>query len=115
MASSTRTNGGETQKDFEAARADLISQIDALKGDISELTETVSKLASSGAGVAAKRASAKAHAVGDAGRETAARAAERFEQNTEQLADYARRKPLVALAAAAGAGLLIGYLTTPRR
>lgn len=110
-------NGGgmSSKADYDKAKAELSGEIETLKGDISKLSDAVSRLASSGVNAASDEANSRARALSRSGKDVAARASDEFDVKTRQLADYARQRPFAALAAAAGAGLLIGLLTAKRK
>lgn len=109
------TDTSEISASLRDARNDLSDQIETLKSDFASLAQTVSGLATSGAESVKAEAANRARKAGEAGDAAAHAALAQVEERGAELADYARRKPLVALAAAAGAGLIIGYLTAPRK
>jgi len=104
--------GGQTASE---ASQDVSAQLSALKADFAGLASAIQSLAGAGTDAAKDQARAKIAAASERGEELAHRAQEKANQGTAAIADYAREKPFVALAAAAGAGLLIGFLTAPRK
>ncbi len=119
MAQSTSTaarkgNGAE-RAEIDDATADVAAQLSALKSDFAGLADAVQALTGTGAAVAKDSAKTKIAAVGEASELAAQQAVGRANEGVAAVAKYAREKPMVALAAAAGAGLLIGMLTAPRK
>lgn len=112
--STSGANGG-ARSDVNEATADVTAQMTALRDDFANLAKAVSVLAGAGAGAAVDEASARAEAVGGAGKAVAKSAADTIAERGEMIIDYAQRKPLAALAVAAGVGLLVGYATAPRK
>ncbi len=101
----------EASKDLSAAQADLSDRIDTIKADIAALAKSVSALAGTGAEAAKTEAARRAANLGREGEEAARRA----QEGGEAVTGYVRKEPVIALAAAAGAGLLIGMLSARRR
>lgn len=114
MATVTKQNDKDSPP-LDDARADLADQIAVLRKDLAGLAGSLKTLTASGVDAASVAAQRKARAVGDAGAHAADSALDAAARNSERVADYAREKPLHALAIAAGAGLLVGYLSAPRR
>ncbi len=105
----------ETSKDLSAAQADLSDRIDTIKADIAALAKSVSALAGTGAEATKAEVARRAADLGREGEEAARMAARRAKEGGEAVTGYVRKEPVIALAAAAGAGLLIGMLTARRR
>ncbi|QIE55688.1 DUF883 family protein [Pikeienuella piscinae] len=114
MSTATKQNEKDSPP-LDDARAELSEQIAVLRKDLAGLAGSLKTLTASGVDAASAAAQRKARAAGDAGAQVADSALEAAARNSERVADYAREKPLHALAIAAGAGLLIGYLSAPRR
>lgn len=105
----------EASKDLSAAQADLSDRIDTIKADIAALAKSVSALAGTGAEAAKTEAARRAATLGREGEAAARAATRRAQEGGEAVAGYVRKEPVIALAAAAGAGLLIGMLSVRRR
>lgn len=99
----------------DAAKDDVAKQLEALKADFAGLAAAVQTLTTTGTHAAKETVSSKVQAAGDAGEVAAREALERVNEGSDAIAAYAREKPMMALAVAAGAGLLIGFLTAPRK
>lgn len=110
-----RTNNGSGHAELDIATTDVAEQLDALKTDFANLAAAVQNLTGAGASVVKDEAKAKVHAANDAGEAAARQALETATSGAESITRYAREKPMMALAAAAGAGLLLGMLTAPRK
>ncbi|MEM8755920.1 MAG: hypothetical protein AAGF90_23445 [Pseudomonadota bacterium] len=108
---------GDAKKAVKATdpAADLVDQLQALKTDFNGLAKAVSALATDRADAVKGEATATAQRVADTGTAMAEDAAAAAMRQSDALIEYARRKPMVALAAAAGVGLLIGFATAPRK
>lgn len=95
---------------FEAAKADLAEQIDALRGEIAGISDTLGTLGSTGA----DRMSERVRAEGQDIRKTAEAHAARLGGEADSLAqatgEYVGRHPMQALGGAAVAGFLFGFL-----
>lgn len=98
MATASKSNG-TTAPDT----ADIAAQIEALKGDLAELTNTVSGYARDKGQTARDAATAKAEQLGNEAVRTA-----------EQAGDMVRERPAAALGLAAAVGFVVGYLSTRR-
>ena len=97
------------------ATDDVAAQLSALKTDFAGLAAAIQTLTGAGTVVAKDTAKAKIAEASEAGELAAQQAVSKANESAAAIANYAREKPLVALAAAAGAGLLLGYLTAPRK
>lgn len=119
MATAKATTNGAAPKtpttEYKEAKDDLSLQIEMLKKDVSGLIESVGKLATSGKEVAKTTAKTHAATAKAKGQEHADAAMTQLNARAQQVTDYAREKPFHALAIAAGAGLLLGMLTSPRK
>ncbi len=109
-----KANGSGRDQVADATQ-DVAAQLNALQKDFAGLAASVQNLTGVGASVASDGARAKLAAASDAGEMVAHQALERANEGVATISNYARQKPMVALAAAAGAGLLIGLLTSPRK
>lgn len=114
VAKTAFTKQSETQS-LDDAREDVAVQIAALKVDMANLAESVGALASTGAATAKSAAKKKANEAIETGRSAQDAAAEAAIDAGARVSHFAREKPFVALAAAAGLGLLVGMLTAPRK
>lgn len=106
---------GKGRSDLSDATTDVAHQLNALKDDFASLAAAVQNLTGTGAAVAKGEAKAKIAAASEAGEVAAHHAIGQANEGAAAVARYAREKPMVALAVAAGAGLLIGLLTSPRK
>lgn len=113
--SSTQKSANGGAASVSDASSDVSEQIAALKSDFAGLADAINKLSGAGAAAIKTEAVARAERAGEAGAAASQRAVDAAHQGTDAIADYARNKPFMALAAAAGAGLLIGLLTAPRK
>lgn len=108
-------SNGHGRSDLTDATTDVAQQLNVLKDDFAGLAAAVQNLTGTGAAVAKGEAKAKIAAASEAGEIAAHHAIGQANEGAAAVARYAREKPMVALAAAAGAGLLIGLLTSPRK
>lgn len=117
MATAAKRNASDNDEGaaLDAARADLADQIAVLRKDIDALAGALKTLTRTGVDAAAAGAAKRAKAAGEAGAEAAESALDAVARNGERVSGYAREKPFQALAIAAAAGLLLGYLTASRR
>lgn len=105
---------GDIRADRESrkSRQELVSQVDALRGDLSSLADALSDYgAAEGqrvSGLAAGAVSQAAEQARDAGRAQARRLTTRVQEAQAQTRDFVTRKPQIALGVAVGAGLLVG-------
>lgn len=107
------TDGSATS--LNDATSDVTNQLATLKADLAGLADAVRTLSGAGAAVAKDEAQAQVARAAEAGHAAQKKVTEATTQGAEMIADYARNKPMTALAVAAGAGLLIGLLTAPRK
>lgn len=101
-----RTNGLKTRTE-----EDLALQIEQLRDDVSQITETLNTLGRSKAESAAAAARNKAGEVAAAGRQQLDNLASTLGDIEAEAADRVRTKPLQSLAMAAALGLLVGLVT----
>lgn len=110
MAGSTKE-----KTDLDAAREDFEAQIVAMRKDIEGLANALKALAETGADAAKTSAAGRLRDAEKAGENALRNAAELAAENRERLTHYTQEKPMMALAIAAGIGLLVGLLTSSRR
>ena len=100
------TSNGTTTTD-ETTIADLSKQIDVLRTDLSDLVGTLSALGIS-------KSSELTDAAREKGEETAEYLALRAREAQAQAQQFITTQPATALGLAAGAGFLVGLLTSRR-
>ena len=106
---------GSGRAQLDDATTDVAAQLSALKADFAGLAAAVQTLTNAGASVVKEEAATKLETANKAGEAAAAQVVDGAQAKADAIATYAREKPMLALAAAAGAGLLIGMLTAPRK
>ncbi|SFI11445.1 glycine zipper domain-containing protein [Albimonas pacifica] len=94
--------------------AELSKQIDALRADLSRITETMGDVARMEVEDAKGRVNGAAREAQARGRRAARRARAEAERDIEVAQDYVRERPLTAVAGAAALGLVFGFLTARR-
>lgn len=97
------------------AQADLAAQIDTIRAELAALAKSVGAVAGTGAEAAKTEVARRAVDLGRKGEATAREAARRAEAGGAAVTGYVRKEPMIALAAAAGTGLLLGLLSARRR
>lgn len=107
-ASSSKTTG----KDADAEQ--LGAQMEQLKDDIARISETLRAMAEESGQEAKARVARAASALRDRSRELASGVADELHEFEARTTGAVRERPLTALAIAAGAGLLIGLLSSRR-
>lgn len=90
--------------------ADLAQEIAALRADLERLTASLGDLAQGRAAGLLDALHARMQGLGGAAETLAKDKLAGAEATLDEVADYARRKPLHALAFAAGAGMVLGLL-----
>ncbi len=103
------------ESEFDEARSALAAQIDTIKTDLASLADAVRHVAVAGGGAAKAEATRRASDIARGGEGAARAALAKAEGQKEAALGFARREPALALAAAAGAGLLIGLFASSRR
>lgn len=93
---------------------DLALQIDALRGDLAKITDSVGSIARDEAHTAKARINGAAQDAAERGRAAGRRARAEAEEGVAQASDYVRENPLTAVAGAAALGLVFGFLTARR-
>ncbi|MDF2231107.1 hypothetical protein P2H44_00920 [Albimonas sp. CAU 1670] len=94
--------------------AELSKQIDALRADLSKITETMGDVARMEVEDAKGRVNGVTREAKARGRRAARRARMEAEQDIEIAQNYVRERPLTAVAGAAALGLVFGFLTARR-
>ena len=94
MAADTGKRGANSNAD------DLAAQIEAIRADMQNLTSTVSRIGTAQIGRAQ-----------DMAKETVGRAQDKAKETAQEAQEAIKRKPLQAVAIAAGLGFLFGVLT----
>lgn len=115
QSTTSSNSNGPARADLDSATSDVAEQLSVLKADFASLAAAVQDLTGAGAAAAKDEAKARVQAANQAGEAAAQQALQRANAGAGALANYAREKPMIALAAAAGAGLLLGMLTAPRK
>lgn len=100
MADTTKTAGSDTQR---TASADVQAEFDALRRDISKLSDAVSRLIGETTDDARSRTRERAH-------QTAAAAQHAAREAGTRVSDFVEEKPTTSLLIAFGIGLLFGSL-----
>ncbi|MEE3101657.1 MAG: hypothetical protein VX463_18020, partial [Pseudomonadota bacterium] len=80
---------------------DLARQIDALRGDLAKITDSVGAIARDEAGAAKARVNGAVNEAAARGRAAGERARAQAEDGVAQAADYVRENPLTAVAGTA--------------
>lgn len=94
---------------------DIYAILDILKADMKELTKTVGDVGKVEASRAVKSAKDKAHDVKAAGEEHFDALRDTAEGYGRATGEYIRQNPVAAVGIAAGLGLVVGLLMSPRR
>ncbi|WP_281855867.1 DUF883 domain-containing protein [Litoreibacter halocynthiae] len=93
---------------------DIAEQLAVLKSDISGLTDIIAEMGKGKASDLSQAANATARAAREQGAEQLERAKERAADLRGQANDFVTKQPATALAIAAGAGFLIGFMSSRR-
>lgn len=109
--SATTTNGSNSRPDHD----DLSAQIETLKEDIGNITETLSAMVKAQGEDVTESAKERLAEVRDRGADRAAQAQRRAAAMGDRAGDFVQDQPAIALGAAAGLGFLVGMLTSSRR
>ncbi|MFC7705277.1 YqjD family protein [Plastorhodobacter daqingensis] len=96
----------------EPTTEDLARQMDALKGDLAKITETLSELGKAQGRALADDVRARAERARAEGERQAEYLQHRAEEMVDEAADMIRRQPAMALGLAAGVGFLVGLMTS---
>lgn len=96
--------------DLDQDVAKLEEQIALLRADMARIAETLSALGQTSGDTLRETIAAKAEAFRAQGEAKLAEAGQSAEATLDSLTDYARRKPLHAMAMAGGLGLLLGLV-----
>lgn len=99
----TTTNG----KPQDTTVADLSAQIEVLRKDLSELTGTI-------AGLGKTKSAELSEAARQKGAETVEFLSTRAREAQTQASSFVAQQPATALGIAAGAGFLVGFLSSRR-
>ena len=94
--------------------AELSRRIDALRADLSRITDTMGDVARMEVEDAKGRVNGAAREAKARGRRAARRARLEADRDIEIAQDYVRERPLTAVAGAAAVGLVFGFLTARR-
>lgn len=98
----------------DVTTAELQKQIAALKNDISELTQTVSRYGKAQSDSLKAQARDGLRVVGERGQHQLDAAGEYAGMKYAETEDYIRENPAAAVGIAAGIGFLVGLLTSRR-
>ncbi len=110
MAQSTSTAKGTNGSNADTA--DLSAQIAQLKTDLAKIAGTVGDIAKDRGRAAQSAVSTAVSDLGSQGRDLAVGALGEARQLEARAAGAIRERPLTAIALAAGAGLLVGMLSS---
>ncbi|MGJ8546552.1 MAG: DUF883 family protein [Sulfitobacter sp.] len=106
----TSVNGSNAEPNL----ADLREQIDALRQDLHGLTGTIAEIGKAKGDKLSEAANQQYEAARQKGSEAADYARARARDVEHQARDFVNEQPTMALGIAAGAGFLVGMLSTRR-
>ncbi len=95
----------------EPTTEDLARQMDALKGDLAKITETLGELGRAQGRALADDMRARAERARQEGERQAEYLQHRAEEMVDEAAEMVRRQPAMAMGIAAGIGFLVGMMT----
>ena len=99
-----------TRNDDTVTSADLASQMDVLRKDLSALTEIIADLGKAKGDEAVAAAKSKVDAVKDKAADTADTARLQAMELQDQANTFIKNQPATALGIAAGVGFLVGFM-----